>query len=164
MAVQTNKTQEPTGIVREWWASMQNNRGARAELRRATSLTEVVLLPFHFELRARLAGTAWRHIEGVALIAGALAHVDHDDPGLSFPAQMARPRGSGQGAIVSDLRFRRLIQHKTRTDLFVPIIRIVRLLGRTANVSNLAESLYWWNDCTRRECAFAYYEQAVKQK
>lgn len=160
---QESKTQTPEAIVYNWWQELRERKGNRAELRRAKTLSEVAFVPAYHTLRRRLMGTDWNNWEGIASIAGALAHVDYHDGVLPFPALMASPGKTGQSARVRGLRFRRLIQNKTREDLFGPVIRIIHLLEKRANVRDLAKSLYWWNDSTRREWAFDYYDKSPKE-
>jgi len=158
------EAQTEEAIVYNWWQELRERKGNRAELRRAKTLSEVVLTPSYHMLRRRLMSTNWHNREGIASIAGALAHVDYHNDGLSFAALMASPGKTGQSARVSGLRFRRLLQHKNREDLYAAIIRVIRMLDKRANVEDLAKSLYWWNDKTRREWAFDYYDKSPDEK
>ena len=161
MAGKKDKQQNrPEEIVYEWWRKLKDNKGRRAGLRRAKTLEEVFFAPAYHDLLRKLSVTGWQQKRNVALGAGILAHVENNTGGVPFAAQMASPGKSGSKACVSGLRLRRLLQNKTHGDVFGPLIRIVRLLDKNCNIQNLAQSLYWWNDRTRREWAFAYYARS----
>ncbi|RJP18664.1 MAG: type I-E CRISPR-associated protein Cse2/CasB [Deltaproteobacteria bacterium] len=151
-------------VLLGWWGDLEINRADRATLRRCRSAGEVALHPAYHRLRRALRGSNSVNSEALAVVAGLLAHVRVDNPGLEFPAQMARPKGEGRGAAVSGLRFRRLLRIEQREDLLGPIIRVVALLGGKANVASLADSVYWWNENTRKRWALAYYENAPEEK
>ena len=107
-------------------------------------------------------------IDRLALVAGVLSHVKEYRVGetekniqRSFAAQMAGNSsrgGEGTKAVVSGLRFRRLIQIDDDEKLFQEMIRVVRLLGEEVDIVSLAHGIYWWNERTKKEWAFAYYE------
>ena len=150
----------------EWWTALQRDKGARAQLKRCGEPMEVFFCPTFHDLARGLEAWGRRQKETVAVMAGVLAHVKRDVGGSSFAAQMAA-RKNRQKAVVSGLRFRRLIQIKEREDLFDPLIRIVRLLDSTANVADLAYSVWQWEHPDRfvqRDWACDYYEQAAKDE
>ncbi len=156
-----NQPQNPiqTALL-EWWAEMRKDRGARAELRRARTPTEVILTPGYHHLRHRMLPLGWRNDNALAVVAALLAHIDSNNAENPFAAQLALPpKKGGDKARVSGLRFRRLLQHRTTEELMGPLIRTVHLVGKNVNIVDLAKSVYWWNDRTRREWAFAYYAQ-----
>ena len=148
-------------IVYEWWKKLKEDKGRRAELRRAKSLEEVFFTPAYHSLYRKLHSTGWQAKNSIALIAGVLVHVETHTGAMSFATQMASPGKSGQKACVSGLRFRRLLQNKTQEDVFGPLIRIVRLLDKKTNINDLSQKLYWWqSDRTKRDWAFGYYGKA----
>jgi CRISPR system Cascade subunit CasB len=154
---------DPKATILEWWQEMAQDRGARAELRRAKTPTEVILTPAYQDLRYRLMVTDWRNDTALAVVAAVLAQVESHDGKVLFAAQLATPpKKGGDKARVSGLRFRRLLQHRTAEELMGPLIRTVRLLEKRANVTDLAESIHWWGDRKRREWAFAYYAKNPK--
>ena len=63
---------------------------------------------------------------------------------------------AGNPPVVSELRFRRLIQ-RDRADLYVSMIRVLRMLGNKANLHDVANSVYYWGDKVKRDWAFAYF-------
>lgn len=161
----TDTIPSPEDIVAQWWLSLQDRRGDRAELRRVGDLAGVPFSAAYHDLYRRLAGTRWRHRKQLALVAAVLAHVRSDDSARPFASQMASSRSGGDGAAVSGLRFRRLIQVDDPEDLLPRMSRTVRMLGGRANVRDLARSLYWWqSDRTRHTWAFEYYQAAPENE
>jgi CRISPR system Cascade subunit CasB len=144
-------------ILFEWWNNLDENRGKRADLRRCHNIDEVVFTHSFYNLRKELSQFRINQ-EALAAIAGVLSHVKSNDTNLSFPAQMAKPKLGSQKAAVSDLRFRRLLMIEDRSELFTTMIRIVRLLEGSVNIFDLAKSIYWWNERTKKQWAFGYYE------
>ena len=65
-----------------------------------------------------------------------------------------------ESARVSGLRFRRLLKVKEQEELFTSMTRIIALLGGTVNLQSLAQSVYFWNDRTRKKWAFDYYSKS----
>ena len=63
---------------------------------------------------------------------------------------------AGNPPIVSELRFRRLIQ-RDRADLYISMIRVLRMLGNKGNLHDLAKSVYFWGDGVKRRWAFEYF-------
>lgn len=151
------------GLVYEWWSKLKEDKGRRAELRRAKDLEEVFFTPAYHTLLRKLSSTKWHSSKNIALIAGILAHVENNSDKITFATQMASPGKNSKKNRVSGLRFRRLIQHKTQEDVFGPLIRIVRLLDKNANIRDLAQKLYWWNDRARKDWAFEYYSKAPSE-
>jgi len=140
----------------KWWDQLQDRSGDRAELRRAQTVEGVVLLPVFQRACVRFA-PYFRHERDdswqlrLAAILGLLAHVRQHNPEQSLAIQMA-----GNPPVVSELRFRRLIQ-RDRADLYISMIRILRMLGNKANLNDLATSVYYWGDDVKRRWAFDYF-------
>lgn len=151
-------------IVTAWHEGLTDpsRRGPRAELRRAKTLEEVVFTPAFHDLRRRLSGTRYGSVSQLALVAGIVAGVDRLDaqPVASRMAERRDPQS--ESPRVSELRFRRLLQARQHDDLFRAMRRLLGLLKEgsqvSANIGDLAESLYWWNDRTRRRWALDYYD------
>lgn len=155
---------ESTTILYEWWKGLEHDKGERAALRRARNPSEVVFSPACHRLLHQFQQknyTVYR--EALAAVAGLAAHVK-ETVGGSLAEQMASPRSSGGGARVSGLRFRRLLAIDTREELYPLMIRVIRLLDGRVNVANLAQSVYWWNEKTRKQWAYDYYKTAPAEK
>jgi CRISPR system Cascade subunit CasB len=153
-------TSKARALLLDWWHGLEESRGERAELRRATTPTEVAFSPaFHrllHDFRQGLLVSA----ESLAVVAGVVVHAKAHDDSSVFAAQMAAPKSAGGSAAVSDLRFRRLLQIADRPALYQPLVRTIRLLGGSVNIVSLADDIYFWSDHVRRNWAYNYYEKA----
>jgi CRISPR system Cascade subunit CasB len=154
-----------------WWrklnpppdSSQPGDRAALAMLRRAAEPREIWLIDAYQDLRQRLrAGNDLN--DRVAVLAHVLAHVrDEPKPARTFAAALgATPEGGTplKDHVVSPLRFKRLIEARDPVDLMREFRRAVRLLGGSANVSDLAKSVLAWSDQTRKHWSFAYFGAA----
>lgn len=146
-----------------WWRSLDDNRGDRAELRRCGTLAEVAFTPAYHRLRQAVCRCGAVHDEGLALVAGLAARVKGDVVGSTVAEQMATGKADGS-ARVSGLRFRRLLKMKGQEELFTAFGRIIALLGGAVNLQSLAQSMYFWNDRTRKQWAFDYYSKAPSEQ
>jgi CRISPR system Cascade subunit CasB len=154
-----------------WWRNLAENRGDRAELRRAHTPDAAALVPATVHLVTALRTTeAARHggwVERILVIAGVTAHLDPNretvilapNPANTLPERMAAARGDRP--VVSELRFRRLLR-TPRSELYRPMIRILALLDGEANLFELAESLFWWGPRIQKEWAFTYFPKLPK--
>ena len=153
-------------VLHGWWRGLDDHRGDRALLRRCRSIDDVLLSEAYHKVRNRLrrkgVGFGRKRDVQLAFAAGLLAHVRDDLPGgLSLLERMAAPRSDGSDrARVSGLRFRRLLRHESREALYGPLVRVIRLLDRTANVRSLARELFFWTPNKRKKWARIYYEKA----
>jgi len=147
-------------MLKNWWEDLDDNRGDRAELRRCTGASQVVMTPsFHRQLRI------WRpyfssetnYEERLAQIMGLLSHIRFHRADISIAKQMATGRGGDPA--VSELRFRRLLQ-RTRQEYYLAMIRVIKLLRGEVNIHDLAKSTYFWGDNIRKEWAYDYFENA----
>lgn len=136
-----------------WWQSLEQNRGARAELRRARGVIEVVMIPDFYSAGRRFAKFFPKQPDKLrlAMILGLLAHVEQRSS-----VELARQMATGDRPPVSELRFKRLLRCE-RDELYQPLVRVIRLLDRQINIGNLARLCFYWGDNIRRELAFNYY-------
>jgi len=146
-----------------WWRELDSRRGERAMLRRCKNITEVAFSPSYHRLRLTISRLGRVNDESLALIAALVAHVKDDTGGGSIAEQMATgiPDGSAR---VSDLRFRRLLKVKEQEELFTAMMRMIALLGSGCNLQSLIQSVYFWNDKTRKRWAFDYYSKSPEEK
>ncbi len=158
------KTGDFAKTVEEWWSWLDDNRGDRARLRRCASLSEVVFVPAYHRLRRKLPGMARKNEAGLVTVAALVSHFKEHLPGMTFAQQMGRSKSEGGNARVSGLRFRRLLQHRDHAELFPGLVRTIHLLGGIANLHSLAAGAYWWNDITKKQWAYDYYETAPEEK
>jgi len=153
-----------------WWESLEENKGERARLRRATSPVEALLLPSTVRLLNQLDPQKKRnddfHLLRIGAIAGVLAHVKNNDQG--HPARrMATPKTEGGAPRISESRFRRLLACQELDALHIALTRVVQQLDGQINVFSLAGAIYTWNtgkDRTRREWAREYYANAPQKQ
>ena len=122
------------------------SRGERAELRRAAPAEDVAFSPAFARLLNALPGVDWRRL---AVVASLLARVsDHDG---------RRSVAAACGGVVREGRMRRLVETTVRDELPAQLGSILRLLGGSANVADLAAGVYYWGDQVRRQWAMDYY-------
>jgi len=151
------KADSPLGErLAEFWQELEEDKGARAQLRRCKTPEEVVMVPAFHRLCRRVRPLMKDEREGwemrMAAIAGLLAHVRKLESRKTLAEQMAM----GDTPAVSELRFRRLLQ-RDRRELFGALIRMLGLLDKKANLFDLARSVYYWGDKERKRWAFAYF-------
>jgi len=139
----------------DWWARLQDDRGARAELRRCKSVADVAMTAAF----ARLCHAMRDHFQDergwqdrLAAIAGLSSHLRTQMPGRTLPERMAE----GSPPTVSELRFRRLLQRE-RDDLYPALVRVLRMLGYSADLHSLANDIYYWGDGVKKRWAYAYF-------
>jgi CRISPR system Cascade subunit CasB len=154
-------------VLREWWHGLERDRGERATLRRAGSLTEVMLSPaFHHllrQLRQTGCGIAESRYPKLATIAGLAARVKSETAG-SLATRMGNPKPGGKAPVVSELRMRNLLACDHMETLYTLLRRAVALLDDQANLADLAAIVWHWapmdekrpND-PRRRMAYDYY-------
>lgn len=146
----------------KWWAELADDKGGRAELKRAADVTRVVMSPAYQRLHRMLCkvlpeGQVPAHKEGrLAIAAALLAHVKDDDSGASLPVLMSKREQESDRPPVSPLRFRRLLETTDVDDLFVGLRRVLPLLGHRVNVVALTNDLLNWGDATRKRWAYGY--------
>lgn len=145
-----------------WWKSLDEDRGARAELRGCGTAAEVAFTASYHALLRRL-GSRMKDADArrVAAIAAVLAHVEREPTeDTSLARQMGKPKREGQGSSVSDSRFRHILREESPEDLMRELIHVVRQLDRTASVEELFRDLMRWDERTRTRWARDYYEAA----
>jgi CRISPR system Cascade subunit CasB len=149
-----------------WWRELQprevagrhvpGDRGALARLRRCATVMQAATERETLRLCRRL-GAGVDDLDRVALVSAVLAHVRQDVPRIS----VARQIGVQQDgiAVMSDLRFRRLLQAETPDEKLTGFRRLVALAGCKLNVADLASGLWNWDDeRTRRRWIYAYHD------
>lgn len=159
------RDQQSKKIILSWWKGLEDNKGDRAKLRRAGKPSEVVFVEIYHKLYYDLISQGYKiDKEKLAAIAGLISNVKENENNGRFAQQMAEKK-TGDKAVVSSLRFRRLLQIEDEDidDLYIKMIRIIRLLDGRVNIGSLAESVYWWKDKTRKEWAYDYYEKAPNE-
>ncbi len=165
------KPDDPSfAILRAWWKGLEDDKGERAVLRRAVSLTGIMLSPaFHRllnDLRRAGFGVSESRYPKLAAIAGLAACIRNDDSG-KLATSMGTPRSGGGKAVVSELRMRRVLACNDIDELYTLLRRALALLDNQASLADLAATLWNWvpmdekrpND-PRRQMAYDYYAVA----
>lgn len=144
-------------VLRQWWASLDDNRADRAILRRADNATAVALTPAYQRLYRRLCGAGWPdepwRNDRLAAAVGLLAHVETDDD-QPLPAAMSQREGDKPR--VSALRFMRLLDSPDDEALFNGLRRVLPLLRYRAGVLALATDVVNWGDAVKKRWAYRY--------
>lgn len=143
-----------------WWQGLENDRGDRAELRRAHDLTAIALTGAYQHLYRTLLTCGWpeedkpennRRNERLAAIAGLLARVKSPDD-RSLPVAMSE----GERPPLSELRFRRLLDSPSLDEVFSGLRRALPLIESKANVLELANDVLYWGDGVKKRWAYTY--------
>jgi CRISPR system Cascade subunit CasB len=157
----------PLGLaLLDWWRGLDADRGSRAVLRRADSVTAIMLSPAFQRLRQRLLHAGWPggtqpgwRDERLAAIAGLLAHVTENDD-RPLPLAMSKAPGDkpGDKPPVSELRFLRLLESPDLDALFSGLRRVLPLMRDRADVLALAQDVLFFHsgDSVRKRWAYSY--------
>lgn len=164
---------ESFGVLKDWWRDLENDKGERAALRRAASLTEVMLSPAFHRLLNRLRQAGYAVPEGrfpkLAAIAGLAARLK-DAEGGPLGGDMGTPKPGGTKARVAELRLRRLLACNDLEELYTLLRRVLALLDDRARLADLATTIWHWVPLDesrpgdpRRDLARDYYAVAPIQ-
>ena len=138
----------------------QRQRGERSRLRRRGTIEEAALDPGFHTLLHWLGVVPDRlspeQLEGLAALAVVAAAVDEDLPERRLGLSLGKQPGKDQ-AEVSEGRFRRLLESEELKKRFEVLRRLVALLGKSADLFELAGVLLNWEAHRRRQLAYDYY-------
>jgi len=157
-------------VLRAWWQGLEHDKGERAALRRAGSLTEVMLSPaFHRllrELHQAGCGIAEARYPKLAAITGLAARVRAETSG-SLATHMGSPKQGGNAPVVAELRMRNLLACDDLETLYTLLRRALALLDDLASLADLAAVVWHWSPMDekrandpRRQMAYDYYAAA----
>jgi len=160
----------------EWWLGLKDNSAERAELRHCHNVDKIEMTSafqsFRNDKLRKLFVSEENWEERMAAVVGLMSHLKHnaedrvlgesDQPVDAFAKQMAFPV-SAERPLVSELRFRRILQHE-RDDLYPAMIRIIRMMKGGANLYGLAHSVYYWGDSIKKSWAYAYFPEVPSKK
>ena len=148
-------------IAHDWWKRLTANEGARpgqrraalARMRRASTPLEVMQISDALRLIERL---PYQSEYRVAALAGVLAFVRETDE-RSVARRIGRDSlDDDQSALVSENRFRRLLQVQD-SGLMEGMRRLVRMNKGKLNVRDLAAAILYWGDGVKKRWIFDYY-------
>jgi len=151
----------------QWWAGLERDRAARAQLRRAHDITAVSLTPAYQRAYRRMRAAGWDE-EGPSLrndrlvaVIGLLAHVKTN--GDQSPAQaMSRNNSDNDRPPVSSLRFQRLLESPDLDALFIGLRRVLPLINHQISITALANDILYWGDQVKKNWAYDYQWPAGK--
>jgi CRISPR system Cascade subunit CasB len=177
----TSEEKRPEQRAFDWWGQTisdeNGDRGVRANLRRCKTVRDALDVPAAFGLAKRLGvipqenAPDWKQsgFNRALSLAIILAHVrsDADQKLLNaigwkqFPFNTKDNDAGDNAPILTELRFKRLLQVDTlesEDDLIAFMTRLIKLAGNEANVANLATLvLNWDEERTKRDMALTYY-------
>lgn len=159
-----DKDTDEREILHTWWSSLEHNKGDRASLRRVDSLAEVAFIPAYQRLYQDVREVVPVDRERLAVVAALSAHVRQHDGSQPIAQRIASPHPGSDSPPLSELRFRRLLRVNDLDILRTQLTRVIRLLDHRVNLHDLANSVYWWNERTRKRWAFTYYDHAPRDE
>jgi CRISPR system Cascade subunit CasB len=149
-----------------WWHSLKPNadRGTRgnpaalARLRRAATVMDLMAEPEAIDLFRCVGARSYSDLPVAALLAGVLSHVREDHQARSV-ARLLGPKHSsgGKDAIMSPLRFHRLLQTTEPDEILVAFRRMIALARGSLPVTDLSRSLLDWNEERKRRWIYDYW-------
>jgi len=170
MSDEKAESKKPVHPARKWWRSMTGwpsghnaDRGSLAKLRRCRAPNDILAISAAFSLIQRLPPPEWvtndRFWEDrVAVLAVVLSHIRDDESSRRAARSIGRKSLSDEeSALLSEGRFRRLLQSEGNQELLTNFVRLVRHMKGKANVEDMTKTILYWGDGTRRRWAFDYY-------
>jgi CRISPR system Cascade subunit CasB len=155
---------EPTAIgnvLLAWWQGLEEDRAARAILRRASSPTLVAFTAPYQRLHRRLQAAGWpvdarpQDNDRLAAIVGLLAHIKENISG-PVPVAMSLCNKGEDRPPVSELRFLRLLDAPDHDALYASLRRVLPLMKHRIDVLALADDLLYWSDDVKKRWAYGY--------
>ncbi|MBA4720468.1 MAG: type I-E CRISPR-associated protein Cse2/CasB [Alcanivorax sp.] len=136
------------GVLR-WWSNLEHQRGARAELRRCHTVDAVLLTEGFRNLWQALEHSEGRRDTDMlawACVAAALAAVRQEpaDKNRTLAECLGAQKEKTGKPCVSELRFAQLQKSRDQDAFLRRLRRALALIGKTAPVLSLAESVLLW--------------------
>ncbi|TAN45749.1 MAG: type I-E CRISPR-associated protein Cse2/CasB [Rhodospirillales bacterium] len=135
-------------------------RGALAQLRHSGNAAEMMFIP-EFRLLCNMLGSNPENLNKSFHVARLLAHVREN--AYQKVARALGPQADGKGPRMSEARFRRLLQARDQEDIDKRLTRAIKMLEGKVDVADLANAVWWWNDRTRRDWAFQYFNAPLPE-
>lgn len=165
--------EEPSfGLLKDWWKRLEDNKGERAFLRRASTLTQVMLSPSFVDLLRTLRNQDYSiggydlPLSKIAAIAGLSARIESLSE-ESLATRMGTPKPGASTPAFSELRLRRILACDDIEELYVQLRRAIAILDDTVNLADLAATIWNWSPMDakrprdpRRQIAYDYYSVA----
>jgi len=127
-----------------WRHSLDDNRGDRALLRRATKADDVLLSPAfaHFLAAMPKSWSEPKQLYNSAFVSAIIARIKNDE--TSFATSLAKPKLGGSKSAVSELRFMQLQKSKTVDEFFTRLNRSLAIIDRETSIVSVADSILHW--------------------
>lgn len=162
------KNQVLEQVIVRWWGMLHPASGYNgfktdlAALRRCHSVSEVMFVPAFHRLVA-MSGTElddMKTLHSLAVAAWVLSWVD-ENRDVAFAEQIAK-----SDPPVRPVRFRRLLECSSHDELGMQLIRMVRLMKNTADVSDLSRGILSWMSGIgiQEQWALTYYANMPEEK
>jgi CRISPR system Cascade subunit CasB len=156
------KNTDAVDVVMGWWLGLQEDRAARAQLRRCATLMDALDILQTHQLLKRIEN---RNLHDPAItLAIILAHVDKNkDGGPSFANALGKDNGQ---KLLSNLRFGSLLQALVkREEDWSAVIRNLRRAikiakGQNFNVRRLVGDILFFNEQSQRDWTYDYWQTA----
>ncbi len=154
--------QDPSGRP----ARRNGDPGVRAKLRRCHVWSDALAIPAAHDLtrRLRVSVDDPRRVIAAFNVARVLAHITAHVPQTLMDRAGAPADGirtDESRARVSEARYRRLVQADVGDELADMVTRLLAQLNGEVNVAKLGRDLMRWNDQTRVEWAFQYFQKSL---
>ncbi|MBL4867221.1 MAG: type I-E CRISPR-associated protein Cse2/CasB [Pseudomonadales bacterium] len=134
----------------DWWRWLDENRGDRAQLRRAKGSDDILLTAafshFLYKMPGRWSESDQISITNAAMVAAVVARIKKNNEKSSFARELGLPKEGGSHAVMSELRFLQLQKSRTPDEFFTRTCRAIALLGGKASVLSVADDILHWLD------------------
>lgn len=145
----------------DWWTQLENDKGGRAELRRASSVFEALMCPAFQRLQRRLVAISPEafgkpyQLDRLAMACALMAHVKETSE-HSLPKAMSHRLNGAERNPVSELRFKRLLESPDDEALFTGLRRVLPLIDRKVDLLSLTSAVLYWGNTVKRTWAYEY--------
>jgi CRISPR system Cascade subunit CasB len=150
-----------------WWARIADesasgqNKADRAVLKRCDSIEAVTRTAayqrIYQAMRSQHEGEDWKpwQLDRLAMVVGLAAQVKRGGRTLAF--EMNKRAAGSDRPVVSELRFRRLLESPDNDSLFVALRRVLPLVKDQLDLGHFACDLFTWSDSIKKRWAYDYY-------
>jgi len=129
--------------------------GPKAEIRRTSKPIELIEIPAFYHLYSGKAGSEWEKQAYQRLIF-CLPYINHTEENISLGKALAR------GKNVSEKRLFQVIRSGSPNDM-IQLRRILQMVDPYTNWNNAAQTLWYWNERSKRDLLEDYFMNQSKQ-
>ena len=148
----TERTHDFMDLYRAWEALKP---GPKAELRRVNRPTDLLEVPAFYRLFSGRGNKEWEKQAYQRLIFCLPCMKGHTDQHVTLGAALAKVRDGGRPA-VSEMRLFQVVRSTAPNDM-VQLRRILKMVEPTVNWPKAAETLWHWNDRSKRDMLEQYF-------